>query len=387
MMRVVHFIAGVDASHGGPAIALAGLVPAQVRAGLDVDVVAWARAGADPKLIAAMQRAGATVNVVTYRDQRRWQRLASPQRLREAVDDAVARADVCHIHGLWEPIQHIAARCALQRSVPYLLRPCGLLGPWPMRHHRWRKRFYYAWRMRRHIERAAALHYATAVERDTARLVPQGIPAIVEPHGVDEAAFAQRPGAVERQSNGRQVLFLGRLHPMKGLDLLIPAFAAATPADAHLCIAGPDREGYAPALQRLARSHGVERRVRFAGMVEGAEKFALLAAADVLALPSRYENFGLVVIEALAAGTPAVISDQVATWRDLVPAGVAAAVPLRCKPLAKRLSCWLNAPEHLQRLGERARCYARKHHNQDVIAQRWCAHYDRIVRGPRRAMA
>lgn len=113
------------------------------------------------------------------------------------------------------------------------------------------------------------------------------------------------------------MLFLSRIHEKKGLDLLIPAFAAARTGDAVLLLAGPDVGGYLATVEQMIRSAGIERRVIYANMLTGRTRLAALGGSDLFVLPSYQENFGIVVVEALAAGTPVLISDQVNIHRHI----------------------------------------------------------------------
>src|SRR5207237_6015303 len=136
------------------------------------------------------------------------------------------------------------------------------------------------------------------------------------------------------------VIFLGRIHSGKGLELLIPAMAMLKRRDAMLVIAGPDGNFRAQADALIAQ-HRLAERVIFTGLVTGADRLAALADADLLALPSYHENFGLVVIEALACGTPVVVSDQVGLRPEITAQQVGALVPNDSAALAPELGRWL----------------------------------------------
>ena len=131
----------------------------------------------------------------------------------------------------------------------------------------------------------------------------------------------------------------------RGLDLLVPAFARLAQKDTMLVIAGPDNDGYGDKVRQMVAENKLEDRVIFAGMLYGADRVAALADADLFCLPSYQENFGIAVVEALAAGTPAIISDQVNLFADVLEAEVGGAVPCKVEPLVAELDRWLGDGE------------------------------------------
>jgi glycosyltransferase involved in cell wall biosynthesis len=173
------------------------------------------------------------------------------------------------------------------------------------------------------------------------------------------------------------------VHPKKGLDLLIPAFARAGDEDATLVIAGPVQDGYEPVVRGLIRDAGIERRVVLTGMLSGRPRLAAFAAADLFALTSRQENFGMVVIEALACGTPVMLSDQVNIWRDVVDANVGAAVPLDVERIAATLRQWLSDDAGRRAAAAaRARAFVAEHYDWRQIGPRWVRRYEEVVARP-----
>ena len=266
--------------------------------------------------------------------------------LRKEIGDS----NVVHIHALWEEIQHQGAVAACAGDIPYVITPHGMLDPWSLSQSRMKKQLYLAWRLRRDLNRAAAIHFTSTVERDLSSPLKLKPPAIVEPNGVDLSEFENLPQRGSFRARYPQigdrpiVLFLSRIHPKKGLDLLIPAFAAAAISQAVLVIAGPDSDGYAEQVRSEAARSGIGDRVIFTGMLRGRERLEPMVDADLFVLPSYQENFGIAVAEALAAGCPVIISDQVNIHAEVLAAGVGAVIPTRVQPLADALRLWMGSP-------------------------------------------
>src|SRR5262249_15680957 len=153
-----------------------------------------------------------------------------------------------------------------------------------------------------------------------------------EPNGINLEEFEQLPprgtyrNRCPQLAGKRMIVFLGRVHPGKGLELLVPAFAQANITDAMLVIVGPDSENFQGGVEETFRRHNISQRVIFTGMLRGADRIAALADADLFALPSFHENFGIAVIEALAAGVPVIVSDEVNVCREIAAAQVGASV-------------------------------------------------------------
>jgi glycosyltransferase involved in cell wall biosynthesis len=379
-IKVLHVISGIDPRGGGPAEALRGLATAQAAEGMNVRVLATFAPGDDLGFAAVLQARGVTV------------RLIGPCRgplcrhpdLATAAAETVAAADIVHVHALWEEIQHQAARAARLSGKPYLIRPCGMLDPWSLRQGRLKKSLYLFWRLRRHLLAAAALHFTSDAERQGTIPLRLNANAIVEPNGIAIAEYAELPrrGPFRRRWNipAEQpvLLFLGRLHPKKGLDLLLPAFARLTDQTV-LVVAGPGDEGYRRQLQAEATRLGIAPRVLFTGMLLGEDKLAAFADADLFVLPSYQENFGIAVAESMAAGLPVVISDQVNIHAEVNAAGAGGVVPTDVAALASELSQWVRDAERRRTAGANARAFALARYDWSNIARRWIGHYEQLI--------
>lgn len=378
-MRVVHLISTLDSRAGGPPKALVGLAGAQAEQGQAIRVLSTKQSGDEPDYAEALQASGVEVTLV---GPTRTPLQLHPD-LSKSVQRCVEQADIVHIHGVWEQLQHLGAAVARQRDTPYIIRPCGMLDPWSLRQSRWRKRLYLTLRLRRDLNGAAAIHFTTAAERDLAaplRLRPQ---AIVEPNGISLAEFAQLPstGTFRDQhatiGDRPMVLFLGRLHPKKGPDILIEAFAQAKLPDTVLVLAGPGEDGYVRELKQVVAKHGIEKRVVFTGMLHGRDRIAAYADADLFCLPSHQENFGIAVVEALAAGTPVLISDQVNIWPQIEKAGVGMICKTSVDSVEAMLTSFFSQTPPIR--PDNCRAMAMERYDWKAIAKRWVKHIEALT--------
>jgi glycosyltransferase involved in cell wall biosynthesis len=308
--------------------------------------------------------------------------LATSWPLYRALEEAIPRADVVHIHSLYLFHDWAAARIARRAGVPYLVRPHGTLDPFLWKRHRARKRVVEALFQNRVLRQATAIHYTAAEEMTLAAPYVFGAPGVVVPNGLDLDEYAQLPppgGFRARHpeiDDRRLVLFLGRLNFKKGLDLLVPGFAAALArhADLHLVIAGPD-DGMLAQTQALVAAAGIAEHVTFAGMVVGQEKLETLVDSYCFALPSYSENFGIAIVEAMACSLPVAISDKVNIWSEVASGGAGLVGPPTVEEVTRQLVGLADDREAARRMGEAGRALARTRYSWDGIAHQLEAVY------------
>ncbi len=228
---------------------------------------------------------------------------------------AEIRPDIIHVHGLWMYPSVAALRWSARSGAACVVSPHGMLDPWALRNAAWKKRFAAALYETRHLRRAACVHALGDREHDAIRAFGLRNPVCVIPNGVAPApALRVRPAWRERLApDARVLLYLGRLHPKKGLANLLQAWAMARrsvpeAAKWHLVVVGWDQGGHRAELEALARTAGIEGSVLFAGPQFGTEKDATFAAADAFVLPSFSEGFPIVVLEAWSHGVPALVT-------------------------------------------------------------------------------
>lgn len=317
-LSIIHAVHSIDPGHGGTteAVRLLAQTPSGVKSmvlSADDSASGWGSDWPCPvRLLGpAKTRFGWTPN---------WE---------AGLRDLLQPGAVVVIHGLWQYHVLAVARAARAAQVPLLVYPHGMLDPWALRQSRWLKLATWWALNRKVLHQAAAVCFTTEDERRLAAprlggirgaqvIVPLGVEGPPDSPAVLKAEFESAQPALA----GRRVfLFLGRLHPKKGCDMLLDAFARWQATDdpqkvAHLRFAGPP---HAPHFQKEleAQCHALGLKigadVSFAGSVAGRGKWRELAAAEVLVLPSHQENFGLVVAEALACEVPVLLSDKVNT--------------------------------------------------------------------------
>jgi glycosyltransferase involved in cell wall biosynthesis len=233
-------------------------------------------------------------------------------RLKRRLNDAVRGATGVHIHGLWETHCMMAAGMARTLKRPYIISAHGMLEQWALRHKRLKKALYAALIEIRAMKSAACLRALSADEVDDYRRLGLTNPIAIVPGAIDAQPVVS-PDLFRSQypqlDGKRIVLFLGRIHPKKGLHLLLRAWARTVEAeDMHLVIAGPDSEGNQARLEQLRDDLNLRMSVTFTGMLTAERKWSALAAASLFVLPSYSEGFSIAVLEALAAGVPVVVT-------------------------------------------------------------------------------
>jgi glycosyltransferase involved in cell wall biosynthesis len=299
----------------------------------------------------------------------------------------VADFNLVHIHALFSYATLPAAYWARRRDVPYIIRPLGTLNEWGMKHRRpWLKKLSYRLIESRVIKHAALIHYTSDQERleaEKLRVAPTA--AVIIPNAVEETrspSLAGRFRARYPQLKGRRIiLFLSRLDEKKGLDLLMHAFARTRQRmpEACLVVAGEGAPGFVSGLKAETVRLGIEGDVFWPGFLDGDLKHAALADASVFALPSYSENFGIAVAEAMAAGLPVVVSNQVGIHRDIAQAHAGIVVPCDVTCVASGLVQLLEDARLRQSMGDNGKSLARRHYSLHAVTEKLIGVYNDIT--------
>ena len=257
----------------------------------------------------------------------------------EPIRAALSRADICHIHGLWTVPAWIAARMARQMNVPFVVSPRGMLHPAALQRHRLRKKVAFQLLDRQHLNHAVRVHATADEEADILRGIVDPGRIVTIPNGVDVSAADRATGGARRKlgipDTDPVIVFIGRLHPIKRLDLLLDAVARVRERhpSTHLVLGGPDEGALVTLGSRLDKLGPA---VHLTGPLNDDDKWSLLREATALVLCSDSENFGMSVVEAMAAACPVVVTET-CPWREVAEQGCGFWVPQRADAIAEAL--------------------------------------------------
>jgi glycosyltransferase involved in cell wall biosynthesis len=379
--EIVHFIDSMDPQHGGPPAAVVSLAAAQRSLGACVRIATRLRddhsADAHP-LRADVPGAGA---VHCEQFPFGFASFVSARSLLRGLGVTRAQPAIVHIHGLWRPELLVVSREAAELDIPYVVAPLGMLAPWSLAQKRVKKQL--AWRIgwKRALDSAAAIHGLNEDEAAQVRALGVRTPVEIMPNGVFLEQIAGRsPGWPSAVPAGvPYVLFLGRLHEVKGLDVLADAFAqvARRLPGVVLVVAGPDAGRRDEFVRRIA-TLGIGDRVHLIGPVYGEAKWDLLANATCLCQPSRQEGFSMSIVEALGAGVPVVISEQ-CHFPEVARVGAGSVVSLDAQAVAHAIEVLIGQPTRRAVAGRAGRELVRAHYQWPDIARRSLALYDRLI--------
>lgn len=389
-LRVLHVIPSVSLRHGGPSVALPLFARVLTTAhNINVTVATTDDDGPDGRLDVPLNevvsRPGEP-DYIYFRKNTEFYKMSWT--LARWLTRHVADYDLVHIHALFSFSSFVAARAARRSHVPYIVRPLGVLNEWGMQN---RRRFLKQWSLKMVelpiMRGAAAIHYTAEAERcEAAKAHPEiaALPSVIVPIPIE---FAQRANAghflkrFPAAAGRRIILFLSRLHPKKGIELLLAAFHQIRGEfpDALLVIAGSGEGSYGKSLREKVCELGCERDILWVGSVGGEDKAALLEAANLFVLPSFSENFGIAAAEALAAGVPSVLSEHIALAQHAGSAEAALVAPCEVGPLADALRQLLTDHGLRERLGRNSLVLIKEHYSPEAVGQQLVSIYQRLT--------
>ena len=301
-----------------------------------------------------------------------------------------AEFDIIHIHGLYRFPPTYAAYQARKQGVPHIIMPHGSLDPYLYKRSTWGsvllKRGYERLFDIPNLNHANSIHYTAEEERRRASFLGLKAPSFVIPNGLNWDNFEQLPsrGAFRSKlelGDEPLVLFLGRLHFVKGLDLLVPAFAQVHQhcPEARLAIVGPDNDNYGNQVKSWVREQRLEQSVFFVDALDGAEVIQAYVDADVFVLPSYTEIFGMTVVEAMACKLPVVISDQVNIHNEVTESGGGLVTHCDVDEVAKGIAGLLGDADKRRSMGEAGRTFVRQQYSLDRIVARLAKEYEAVI--------
>ena len=306
-------------------------------------------------------------------------RLGVSPKMRRWLNDQAAsgRIDIMHSHSLWMMPNVYPGQACQQGHCRLVVSPRGTLSSWALGRNAVQKKIFWRWVQEPALRIAACLHATAESEYEDIRRLGFRQPVCILPNGID------LPPREQRIHDGRrQLLFLGRIHPIKGVEVLLRAWQAVACRfpEWELRVVGPNEGGYLAQMQALAAQLRLER-IEFPGPVYGEDKLRAYRHASLLVLPTYSENFGMTVAEALAAGTPAVVT-QGAPWAGLVEQGAGWWIEIGLDPLVACLEQALSiSPQRLEEMGRAGHEWMQRDFSWQRIGRQFLATYRWLLDG------
>lgn len=350
-MRVIHVVPAITNEASGPSYSVVRLCESLIAHGEEVELVALnlAPMPTPPAFLTTFQLGLGPRRLGRSPAMRRW--------LNEQVQSN--RVDVLHSHGMWQMNAVYPGWAARKGDSKLVVSPRGAFSEWAMNYGSVTKKVFWPALQRPALKYASCFHATAESEYEAIRRLGFRQPVAIIPNGIDIPAAATK----KQRGDSRTLLFLGRLHPVKGLDMLLPAWGRVQDRfpEWRLIIAGNDdgyygKSGYLEQLHRLIDQLDL-RRIELIGELRGAAKLQAYQEADLFVLPSYSENFGVTVAEALATGTPAIVSKG-APWSGLAAQQAGWWIDVGSAPLAACLADSLSrSPDDLEAMGLRGRSW------------------------------
>lgn len=385
-MKILIVIPALGIVYGGPSKSVVEMAQALGSQGISVDIVAT-NADGSKNINAPIQT---WINDKYYRVQYfpyvNWSDYKISFALTRWLFLNVANYDLVHTNAIFSyPV--LPAHWACQfHQVPYIMTPHGMLEPWALAYKAWKKRFYFGLFEKSAFHKASAIQMLASTEAGRVKALNLKAPLMVIPNGIHSQDFQTLPNPeifyqkFPDTRNKTLIIFLGRLDPKKGLDLLATAFAKVHTQfpQTHLIIAGPDNIGFLPTTQGYFAQAGCLDAVTFTGMLTGTLKYAALAAASLYVAPSYSEGFSVSVLEGMASGLPCVITTG-CNFPEAIEAQAAHIVNINADEVANALIQCLKNPQQAKAIGDRARKLVFEQYTWESIATKMIQVYTAII--------
>lgn len=388
-MKVLHIIPSVATVRGGPSQAILEMVKALRKNDIDAEIVTTNDNGMDlldvplGKFIDYQQvpvqffpRFSPSIHAL--------REFAFSRELTIWLWQNIRNYDLLHIHGIFSYAPTIAMAIAHHQKVPYIITGHGQLNKWSLQQKTFKKQIYINLIAKYFLNHSQSTHFTTVAEQKEASPLNLTSSSFVLPLGIYPPqkilnAHEKLQKYLNIPADEPIILFLSRLHYVKGLDYLIPALGKLSHHRFTFIVAGSGDSDYETEIKTLVKTHGIEDRTHFTGFVKGETKDLLIQGADIFALTSYSENFGISVLESLAAGTPVIITPGVALSDIVQQQHLGYVTELNIKAIAATIENFLDHPQESKEMGYRARQFILDNYTWDKIASKMISVYENII--------
>ncbi|MDE0154167.1 MAG: glycosyltransferase [Gammaproteobacteria bacterium] len=371
-------------SWGGPTVAVSELTSELARQGVNCEIVTTRgyRVGINP-----ISPPGVPIySFDTGFPARLW--TGYSVELSRFLNERAGSFDLIHIHGVWHYPAYSAFLAARKHKLPCVLTIHSELSEWGLRQKALKKRIYRLVLLDRILRNVNALHAITRAEKEQTVKLGYETPVILAPNGIEPAPFEALPDRAEFiqrfpvLKGKRIILFLGRLHAKKGLDILARSFStiARRFEDAVLLVVGPNKFGTREKMEAILSSENLLDRTVFTGLLTGEDKLAAMSCADLFVLPSHSDVLGIAVLEAMAARLPVVITEG-CEFPEVSEHGAGLVVEADEAPITEAITKLLSDADLCRRMGQQGRKLVTKRYTWQTTAATMANLYKTLVAG------
>jgi len=366
----------IDIYQGGPSYAVINLCRALANQGIEVTLFTAEPTGEIPSRTDSKYK-------TEYFPLSFPKRYSNSNALVKAIFQNKTRYDIIHIHNLWNIITTRSALAAQKLNIPYVITSQGMLSAWQRGFSQFHKELYFKLFDRKIIHRAAFIHFLNEHEAVNSNRLLNGCSQRIIPNGIWPSEFKELKPVEFRERNGLDnkplVVFLGRLHPIKRLDLQCGAFEILADKFPQLnwLFIGPDY-GMAAEITKILTQAKLRDRAFLTGMLSGKDRLSALSAANVYCHTSSHEGHSIAITEALAAGTPCVVTNQ-CHFDDIETSQAGFIVEPNPKSIANAIEQILTSPDRARTMGDKAKALSTEKYSWDAVGKAMIKEYQSIL--------